>query len=124
MEHETVQHLPACANLFDEGDQPRGVYLVHSGAIELFFRTRNGALKRVRSASMGEILGLGSVVSRRPQEYTARAVTASELGFIDRELFLQMLDESPAIWFSVLRLLSQDVNGSYDLLRHAAAARA
>jgi CRP-like cAMP-binding protein len=122
-EYETLQHLTAGTSLFDEGEQPRGVYLIHSGAIELFFRTRNGTLKRVRSASVGEILGLGSVVSRRPHEYTARGVTASELGFIDRETFLQMLDESPAIWFSVLRLLSLDVNASYDSLRNAAVAR-
>jgi len=124
MEHQTLQHLSAGTSLFDEGEQPRGVYLVHSGAIELFFRARNGTLKRVRSTSVGEILGLGSIVSRRPHEYTARAVTASELGFIDKESFLQMLDDSPAIWFSVLRLLSQDVNASYDSLRHTTAARA
>jgi cAMP-binding proteins - catabolite gene activator and regulatory subunit of cAMP-dependent protein kinases len=121
---ETLQHLPAGTTLFDEGAQPRGVYLVHSGAIELYFQTRTGALKRVRSASVGEILGLGSVVSCRPHEYTALAITTSELGFIDKDVFLKMLNESHAIWFTVLRLLSQDVNTSYGSLRNAASARA
>lgn len=124
MERETLQRLPAGMTLFDEGEQPRGIYLIHSGAIDLFFRTRSRGLKRARSASVSEILGLGAVVARRPHENTARAVTASELGFIDRESFCQMLDESPAIWFSVLGLLSQDVNASYDSLRHAIGARA
>lgn len=121
-ERETLQHLPACTILFNEGEQPRGFYIVHSGAIELFFRTRNGALKRVRSAPAGEILGLGSLVSCRPHEHTARAITTCELGFIDQESFRQMLDQSPAIWLSILRLLSQDVNASYDSLRAGAFA--
>lgn len=124
LEHETLQHLSAGKNLFDEGEEPRGIYLVHSGAIDLFFRARNGTLMRALSASVGEILGLGAIVSRRPHEYTARAVRASDLGFIDKESFLKLLDDNPAIWFSVLRLLSQDVNASYDSLRHAATARA
>jgi CRP-like cAMP-binding protein len=121
---ETLQHLPAGTSIFDEGAQPRGVYLVHSGAIELYFQTRNGALKRVRSASVGEILGLGSVVSHRPHEYTTLTITKSELGFIDKDVFLKMLNENPAVWFSVLRLLSQDVNTSYGSLRNAVTARA
>jgi CRP-like cAMP-binding protein len=122
-ERETLQYPQAGTILFDEGKQPRGIYIVHSGAVELLYRTRNGELKQVRSGTVGEILGLVSVVSCRPHEHTARAATTCELGFIDKESFLQMLEECPAIWFSVLRLLSQDVNASYDFLRGAAVAR-
>jgi CRP-like cAMP-binding protein len=123
-QRETLQHRPAGTVLFNEGDPPRGTHLIHSGTIELLMRARNGDWKRLRSASPGEILGLESVVSRRPHDATARAITSCELGFIEREAFLRMLDESPAIWFSVLRLLSQGVNTSYDSLRHTARARA
>ena len=87
-------------------------------------RACNGNWRRIRSASPGEILGLESVVSRRPHDATARAITSCELGFIERESFLRVLDESPAIWFSVLRLLSQGVNASYASLRNVAQARA
>jgi len=123
-ERETLQHRPAGTILFNEGDQPRGIYLIHSGAIELLLRDRNGEWKRMRSASSGDILGLESVVSHRPHEYTARAFSSCELGFIEKESFLRVLDESPAIWFSVLRLLSQGVNASYASLRRVAEARA
>jgi CRP-like cAMP-binding protein len=123
-EHETLQHRPASSIVFNEGDQPRGVYFIHSGLIELLMRARNGELKRMRTASAGEILALESVVARRPHDATARAITACELGFIERESFLRVLDESPAIWFSVLRLLSQGVNASYDSLRNMGQARA
>jgi len=121
---ETLQHRPAGTILFTEGDQPRGIYLIHSGTIDLLMRARNGEWKRIRTAPAGEILGLESVVSRRPHDATARAITPCDLGFIERESFLRVLDESPAIWFSVLRLLSQGVNASYDSLRNVALARA
>jgi hypothetical protein len=35
-----------------------------------------------------------------------------------------MLDANPGLWLDVLRLLSQDINASYDSLRNAATARA
>jgi CRP/FNR family cyclic AMP-dependent transcriptional regulator len=121
---ETLQHRPAGTILFNEGDQPRGIYLIRSGTVELLMRVRNGGWKRMRTASSGDILGIESVVSVRPNNATARAITSCDLGFIERESFLRVLDDSPAIWFSVLRLLSQGVNVSYDSLRHAAQARA
>ena len=123
-ERETLQHRPAGTVLFNEADQPRGIYLIHSGTVELLMRARNGDWKRMRTASAGDILGLESVVSIRPNDATARAITSCDLGFIERESFLRVLDESPAIWFSVLRLLSQGVNASYDSLRNVAQARA
>ena len=123
-DRETLQHRPAGTILFNEGDQPRGIYLIHSGTVELLMRARNGDWKRMRTASAGDILGLESVVSIRPSDATARAITSCDLGFIERESFLRVLDESPAIWFSVLRLLSQGVNASYDSLRNVAQARA
>jgi CRP/FNR family cyclic AMP-dependent transcriptional regulator len=123
-ERETLQHRPAGTVLFNEGDPPRGIYLIHSGTIELLMRARKGNWRQVRSASPGEILGLESVVSRRAHDATARAITSCDLGFIERESFLRVLDESPEIWFSVLRLLSKGVDASYDSLRHAAQARA
>jgi CRP-like cAMP-binding protein len=122
-ERETLQLQPAGAILFEEGDQPRGIYVVHSGSIDLLFQARTRELKPVRSAAVGEILGLDSVVSCRPHDYTARVVTACKLGFIDKESFTQMLDASPDLWLTVLRLLSQDIHASYESLRHAGFAR-
>jgi len=121
---ETLQHRPAGTILFNEGDQPRGIYLIHSGTVELLMLARNGEWKRIRSAAEGEILALESVVARRPHDSTARALTSCDLGFIERESFLRVLDESPAVWFNVLRLLSQDVNASYASLRNVTQARA
>ena len=123
-ERETLQHRPAGAIVFNEGDQPRGIYLVHSGAIELLMHARNGDWKRMRTVAVGGILGLEAVVSLRSHDCTARTLAPCELGFIEKESFLRLLEETPDVWFSVLRLLSQGVNASYDSLRNVVLARA
>ena len=116
-EHETLERYGAGRLLFREGDSPRGVYIVHSGQVDLVFSGKNGTAKPLRVASEGAILGLSCVVSRRCHDCSATTRTACELGFVDRETFLRQVDHSPAVWFSVLQLLSQDVNSCYDCMR-------
>jgi CRP/FNR family transcriptional regulator, cyclic AMP receptor protein len=121
-ERETLQHPQAGTVLFEEGEQPHGIYIVHSGTIDLLFRVRTGDLKNLGAGDSGEILGLGAVVSGGTHDYTARARTACQVGFIDRESFLGMLERSPELWLNVLRLLSRDVNASYESLRTGAVS--
>jgi CRP-like cAMP-binding protein len=123
-EHETLEMHGAERVLFREGEEPRGVYVVHSGQIDLVFSGKNGAAKPLRVAEEGAILGLSCVVSRCRHDCSATTRTPCELGFIDRETFLRQVDHSPAVWFSVLQLLSQDVNSCYDCMRSIIAAKA
>jgi CRP-like cAMP-binding protein len=122
-EHETLERYAAGRLLFREGDDPRGIYIVRSGQVELVFSGKNGVTKPLRVAEEGAILGLSCVVSRRCHDCSATTRTACELGFVDRATFLQQIDHSPAVWFSVLQLLSQDVNSCYDCMRSITRAR-
>jgi CRP-like cAMP-binding protein len=121
-----AQHLevwPAGRTLFFEGEEPRGVYLIHSGTIDLVFSAKDGRAKALRVARGGQIIGLSSVFSHRTHDYTATVRTTCEVGFVDVATFHRMLESSPTIWFSVLRLLSEDVNSCYDCMRDIALAR-
>ena len=111
-----LQRLPAGRVLFDEGEQPDGVFILHSGDVNLSSLIE-GHNTRLRTARAGEILGLMAVVSGRT--HLSSAVTASpcEVTFIAAAEFRKLIDESPAAWFSVLRQLSRDVNASYDVIR-------
>ncbi len=120
---ETLQEWPAGRVIFREGEQPRGVYLLHSGEVDLVFSARNGFAKPLRIAEPGQILGLSSVVSQKTHEYSATTRMPCTIGFVERELFLDHVDHSPAVWFSVLQLLSEDVNACYDCMRSITAAR-
>jgi CRP-like cAMP-binding protein len=103
--------------LFRQGDTAAGIYVIRDGAIDLTSSPREGVVRPVYAAEPGDILGLSSVVSHRPYDCTAVARSACTVGFIDGHEFLAMLDENPVIWFSVLRLLSQDLNDCYERIR-------
>lgn len=103
-----LQRFAAGRVLFEEGELPAGVYILHSGKVTL----SNGVTARA-----GEILGLMAVISGRPHLSSAVAVSPCEVGFIERDEFRDLVDQSPAVWFTVLRQMSQDVNASYEVIR-------
>jgi len=117
-----TQHRLAGEMLFLEGDMPQGVYVLHSGEIELLFdagtRAKNHAL---RITTAGQIIGLDSIVGHRRHDCSAICRTKCELTFIDGEAFLRSLDDDPAAWLAVLRQLSGNVNAVYEDLRLVAA---
>lgn len=114
---ETLLTFRPGETIFKEGEEPRGVYILQSGRADLLFSARNGRAKPLRQADAGQILGLSAVVAHRPHDCTASAATTCEVGFVERDAFLRALDECPGVWFSVLRLLSNDVNAVYDDMR-------
>jgi CRP-like cAMP-binding protein len=116
-EHETLIPFAKGETLFREGEPPLGVYVLHSGTVHLLFAAKNGRAKPLREAQPGQILGLSCIVTQRVHDCTATAAEACKVAFIDRDDFLRALDESPTVWFSVLRLLSSEVNAVYDDMR-------
>lgn len=108
------------AVLFREGDAPRGVYIVHSGAVDLVFSARNGMTRPLQSAGEGQIVGLSSVVSRRPHDATAVVCVPSELGYVEGKKLMDLLERDPGIWFGVLQFLSHDVSSCWESMRQIA----
>ena len=121
--YETVEGWPAGKVLFREGEQPRGVYVVHSGEADLLFSAKGGHSKALLLGGPGQILGLSCVVSGRAHDCSATVRTPCVTGFIERERFLALLDQIPALWFSVLQMLSTDINACYDCMRTLSGAR-
>lgn len=115
--YETVEGWPNGKVLFREGEQPRGVYVVHSGEADLLFSAKAGSSKPLLVAGPGQILGLSAVVSGRLHDSSATARTPLVTGFVEKQRFLALLDQLPELWFSVLQMLSTDVNACYDTMR-------
>jgi len=120
---ETLLTFRPGETIFKDGDEPRGVYILQSGHADLLFSARNGRVKPLRRVDAGQILGLSAVVTGRPHDCTAIAAAVCRIGFVEHDAFLRALDECPSVWFSVLRLLSNDVNAVYDDMRLLARAR-
>src|SRR5688572_28117899 len=81
-----LQRMAAGRVIFEEGDQPSGVYILHSGEVALSTLLEGHRL-RMRMARAGEILGLMAVVSGRPHLTSAVVATPCEGGFIEAAEF-------------------------------------
>lgn len=114
---QELQRRSPGAVLFCEGDPPRGVYIIHTGAIDLVFAARNGIAKPLQQAGEGQIVGLSSLVSGREHDATAIVRVPSELGYVEGRKLMDLLERDPAAWLGVLQFLSQDVSSCWDSMR-------
>jgi CRP-like cAMP-binding protein len=114
---ERIDLLPAGAELFGEGDFPRGLHVIHDGEVELVFSGRSGVAKALRIASRGAVLGLGDAIALTPHDCTARTRTPARIGFIPLADLSQVLEQHPSLWLSVAQILSADVSSCWDSMR-------
>lgn len=121
--YELIETWPAGIVLFREAEDPAGVYVLLSGETDLVFASRAGVVKPLRIAGAGQILGLSCIVSGRPHDCSATTRTSAVTGFIPKAQFLELLDENPPLWFSVLQMISSEINSCYDCMRTLSASR-
>jgi CRP/FNR family transcriptional regulator, cyclic AMP receptor protein len=114
---EQVGQWPAGSMLFREGDVPRGIYVVHSGSVDLVFSSRNGVTKPLRTIHPGEVVGLSDAVSNMPHDCTATVRVPSRIGFVAIAKLRKLLEERPATWFAVAEVLSADINACWGTMR-------
>ena len=118
---EQIERWPAGKVLFHEGEQPRGVFMIHSGDVDLIFSGRNGNTRTLRVAHPGEMLGLSDAIADSAHDCTASTHSPSRIGFIPLDDFRQMLNDSPSLWFKILQFLSEDINSCWQSMRSVSA---
>ena len=110
--YETLHDLPPGRTLFREGEVPDGVYVLHSGTVELTFSN-----KPMVTLGPGEILGLATVMAGRAHDCSAVTRGRCVAGFVETAVFLRLLDEQPALWLTVLRMISENINACWQSMR-------
>lgn len=106
--------------MFVEGQAANGVYLVCQGRAKLTTTNADGKTLIVKIAEPGEILGLNSCISGRPQEFTIETLQPCQLSFIGREQFLRFLNEHGDACLQAAQHLSRDCQSAYNLIRSIA----
>ncbi len=120
---EHLGHWPAGKIIFREGDEPRGVFILYSGTVDLIYSARTGSKKTLRTAVAPEIMGLSDAVSNTPHTCTATIQANSKIGFVSIEKLRRQLDETPALWLTIAKYLSSDIESCVADLRTLAVAR-
>jgi CRP/FNR family cyclic AMP-dependent transcriptional regulator len=109
--HKTV--LPPGALLFVEGQEPRGLFIICSGKVNLSTTSREGKILILKTAIPGEVLGLSASVSGMPYEITAETATPCQLSFIARKHFLELMELHSETGMRTAQCLSREFRSAY-----------
>ncbi len=100
-EIKRLQYYPDRSVIFHQGEPTQGVFIIRRGTVKLSMTSSKGRAVILRVAGEGEILGLSSVLSGDAYLATAEALEDTDVAFVEREQFLQMLLHNPEAALSV-----------------------
>ncbi len=89
--------------IFNEGNTPLGVYIVHAGKVKL---TKLGSLGKeqiVGFAKRGEIFGYRSLLSGENHDISATTLTPSSICLLPKEEFFKLLKKDPEFMFRMMK---------------------
>jgi len=92
--------------LFYEGNPALAVYCIKSGSVRLSRMTRGGGEIVIGTRSAGEIVGFRAAIAGQPYGLTAVTTAPSRICAIPRDVFVEMVTNSPTLALELLRLLS------------------
>lgn len=103
--------------LFEQGERPKGVYLVENGSVALMLKLVRGRTVYERNAGTGSVLGLPATVNDTAYSLTARALCDVDLAFVPRENLFETMNKNISLTIEILRVLSQEVQAMRDVVR-------
>lgn len=92
--------------IFKEGDEGDGMYLVKEGQVQISGIVANKVRHVFSQVEPGEIFGEMAVLENKPRSASAVAVGDSVVYFIARDIMLQLVAASPPLSLALLREIS------------------
>ena len=99
--------------LFVEGQPARGLYILCSGQAKLYVNSAEGQSLTLRLVEHGEVLGLSSLIADERYPVTAETLCPSQVSFIPRLEFLQLMRASPDVALRVAKHLSMELSKAW-----------
>jgi len=100
--------------IFHERDECKGLYVVKKGKVKLVRVSRSGKEQIINIVSPGGILGMEIFYNASGYSTTATAMEDTELCFISRECFEEILLSYPAIGRKMITALSRELEHAYE----------
>jgi CRP-like cAMP-binding protein len=95
--------------LFCQGDEPVGLYILHSGTATLTMRSSDGDAALNMTAEPNSLFGLPAVVSSSAYSLSAMAKSGAEVSFVPRDEFSKMMLTEPGVAVLILKVLAAEV---------------
>ena len=99
-------HLKKGDPIFKEKDDTKGLYLIHSGKIEITKVTSDGWKQTLAAFSKGHFFGELSILEKRKHEASAAAVENTDILLLSKKDFEKMEKEDPELAFKVMKKIA------------------
>lgn len=116
--------LEADSFLFQTGEPGDALYVVESGAVELFIKDNAGQKIVLKMAGAGDFFGEISLLDGKPRTATAAVLIDCELLRVSRESLLEIFRLHPAIGLQMLGATGKQLRETDKLLRSNVARNA
>lgn len=95
--------------LFSQGQVASGLFIVQSGEAVLMMESRPGRAVMCLHAIPGSLLGMPAICGKAPYTLTATARKGSDVRFVSRDDFDNLLEAEPQLALKVLQLVASEV---------------
>lgn len=93
-------------HLFKEKEDTKGLYLIHSGNVEISKVTPDGWKQTLAVFTKGHFFGELSILEKRRHEAIAVATVNTEILLIGKKDFERIENEDPAIAFKIMKKIA------------------
>jgi CRP/FNR family transcriptional regulator len=118
--HKYSKYYKKHQSLFLEGSFPRGVFCINEGMVKIFQRGDEGKEQIIHIAKSGEMVGFRSMFSETPYRVAAETLEESNICFISKEDFLNMMDSNPVLRNGIIKELSRELSDRADFITNMA----
>jgi CRP-like cAMP-binding protein len=98
--------------LFRQGDEPTGLYVLRSGSATLTMASLTGEIILHITVTAGALLGLPGLIGGQPYSLTAKVAKGTQLDYINRNDFSDLMIRNPTLSLKVLSVLAAEVRSA------------
>jgi len=107
--HKSCQFYKKNQTVFVEGSYPRGVFCVNHGKVKIYALGDEGKEQIVHIAKAGEVIGFRAMLSGESYKLSAVTLEDSNICFVSKDDFLNMMDTLPGLRNSLIQELSKEL---------------
>lgn len=107
--HKSCNFYKKNQSLFIEGSFPRGVFCINHGKVKVYALGDEGKEQIVHIGKEGEVVGFRAMLSGEAYKLSASTLEDSNICFVAKDDFLNMLDTNVSLRNSILKELSKEL---------------
>jgi CRP/FNR family cyclic AMP-dependent transcriptional regulator len=110
----------AGATVFMRGDPGRDLYIIESGSAKICLTTEDGKEITLAMLGAGEFFGELALLDGEPRSSDAVAMELTQCLLLERNAFLQFIEERPRVAHRIMEVLSRRLRDNNQLVQDAA----